>query len=79
MKEEGSVFITLGSGNEFGIADYRLFIRSTRKDSQDNITAYEANADTNAFDRVIDLGPSTKENLKRLVKYMSQLECHTEK
>ena len=63
MTDETTVFITLGSGNEFGISDYNMFIRSTRPDPLGKI-------------KVIDLGPSTRENFRSLIKNMERLECH---
>jgi hypothetical protein len=61
----GDIFITLGSGNEFGISGHRLFIRST------NHEHYE-------LPTILDLGPPTKENLHRLIGHMKRLECHME-
>jgi hypothetical protein len=61
----GDIFITLGSGNEFGISGHRLFIRST------NHEHYE-------LPTILDLGPPTKENFRSLTKTMERLECHME-
>ncbi len=60
---EAKIFITLGAGNEFGISDSSMFIRSTRRDSKGNI-------------RILDLGPATKENLERLIMHMHELKMH---
>ena len=63
MTLETTVFITLGSGNEFGLSDHNMFIRHTQG-------AYYEDPMT------IDLGPATKENLNRLIEHMRRLECH---
>jgi hypothetical protein len=54
-----------GSGIEFGISDYKLFIRSS------NHEYYET-------PKILDLGPATKKNFRSLTKTMERLECHME-
>lgn len=65
MSNGGEVFITLGSGNEFGISDSNMFIRSS-------IVSFDNDGIP------LDLGPATKENFNRLISNMKRLECHLE-
>lgn len=60
-----SIFITLGSDVEFGLTDASLFISKRLKDARGNANL-----------KVIDLGPPTRENFKRLIANMTRLEIH---
>lgn len=61
--DDTSIYITLGSGNEFGISGSKMFLRATRRDPSGHI-------------RILDLGPSTRENFNRLIDTMERLKCH---
>lgn len=63
MIDDTTVFITLGAGNEFGISDSSMFMRSTIADPLGNI-------------RVIDLGAPTLNEFDALIKLMQRLRCH---
>ena len=57
-----TIFITLGAGIEFGLSHSSMFIRSARGDK--------------GTTRLLDLGPPTRENFRRLISNMERLECH---
>ncbi len=61
---DSKIFITLGHGNEFGISGSNLFLRTTPRNAYDG------------SDITIDLGPATKENFRRMVNFMNQMEMH---
>lgn len=63
MTIKSTIFITLGGGNEFGISDDSMFIRSTIPDSLGNI-------------RIIDLGPTTRKNFRQFIENLNRLEIH---
>ena len=62
-KDNATVFITLGSGNEFGISDSSMFIRQTRKEYYENEVR-------------LDLGKPTVNEFDALIKLMQRLRCH---
>lgn len=62
-EELGTVCIILGDDSEFGISNSSLFIRSRIENPLGKI-------------KVVDLGPPTMENFKRLIENMKRLECH---
>jgi len=58
-----TTFITLGSGNEFGLSGDDLFLRNVNNEYHEE-------------QKSIDLGPATKENFQNLIDNMKRLECH---
>ena len=60
MTLKTTTFITLGSGNEFGVSDDSMFLRHCGTEDWDQQT--------------IDLGAPTKENFNELLNNMSKLK-----
>ncbi len=60
-----TVFITLGSGNEFGISDSSMFVRKPGPNYYDDMV-------------VIDLGPPTRKHFDQLLNNLECMRCHLE-
>jgi hypothetical protein len=63
--DDTTVFITLGSGNEFGISDSSMFIRQSNQEYYENQVR-------------LDLGAPTKNEFDALIRLMKRLRCHME-